>query len=329
MKALTYRVTKHTIPRWAPIHEKEPRGIAYETDTHFVHVFGQDAGLWIVSPGLTVTEARSGTLYEWIDRTFGAVEVKESLHEVGHSVRGVWRPGLFFSNEILQGLDTTESALRMAEQALVILISKLDEIFQFVEPEPKTLLVYGHKIRELLILAATEAENAWKDFLRIAGTAPPANGRFSTNHYVKLSRPLALEDYQVYFPQYVGIPKIRPFLGWSASNPTSSLPWYDAYNKTKHDRNQHFDSATLMACIQAISANIVLLSVRYGPFNLFNGGNRLSALINHLIRLELVACDPASFYVPKIRLHSQQRSDLICYGAQDNIENWVVDPLKL
>jgi hypothetical protein len=55
MRALVYRVTKHTIPGWVPFHGKEPRGIAYETDTHFVHFFGKDRGLWVISTGLTAT----------------------------------------------------------------------------------------------------------------------------------------------------------------------------------------------------------------------------------------------------------------------------------
>ena len=68
MQALVYRVTKHTIPGWIPFHEKEPRGIAYETDTHFVHVFGKDRGLWVISTGLTATQPKSGSLLDWIDR---------------------------------------------------------------------------------------------------------------------------------------------------------------------------------------------------------------------------------------------------------------------
>ncbi|MFG1248088.1 hypothetical protein [Xanthobacter flavus] len=276
-----------------------------------------------------MTEARSGTLPEWIDRTFGATDVKESLNDVGHSVRGVWRPGLLFPNEILQGLDTTEVSLRRAEQSLIILIDKLDEIFLFVEPSDKNLMAFSHKIRELLILSATEAENAWKDFLRISNSSPPANGHFNTNSYVKLADPLYLAEFQISFPQYEEIPPIRPFLGWSAASPTGSLVWYDAYNKTKHDRNKSFSDATLLSCIQAVSANIILLTVRYGPFKLFNGGGRLSTLINHLIKLDLINSDPASFYIPQIRLDPRQRPDLICYGAHETICPWVVDPLKL
>jgi len=139
MQALVYRVTKHTIPGWIPFHEKEPRGIAYETDTHFVHVFGKDRGLWVISTGLTATQPKSGSLRDWIDRTFGAVEVAETSCEVGHTVHGVWRPGLFYSEEVLQGLSAMPSDLRLAEQALLLLIQRLDELLHFIEPSPVTL----------------------------------------------------------------------------------------------------------------------------------------------------------------------------------------------
>jgi len=55
VKALVYRTTKSPVPGWASVHEKQPRGFAYETATHFVHVYGAGDGLWTVSNGLTVT----------------------------------------------------------------------------------------------------------------------------------------------------------------------------------------------------------------------------------------------------------------------------------
>ena len=71
MKALVYRNTQTLIPRCAPMHAEFPRGMAYETDTHFVHIYGYDTGLWIVSPGLTVTEKKSGNLSEWTNEYSG------------------------------------------------------------------------------------------------------------------------------------------------------------------------------------------------------------------------------------------------------------------
>jgi hypothetical protein len=54
MKALVYRNTKTTLPNWTPIHSEHPRGMAYETPTHFIHIYGNDLGICVVSPGLRV-----------------------------------------------------------------------------------------------------------------------------------------------------------------------------------------------------------------------------------------------------------------------------------
>lgn len=329
MRALVYRITKHTIPGWVPIHEGQPRGIAYETDTHFVHVFGKDTGLWVISPGLTATQAKTGTLPEWIQKTFGAVDVEETSCEAGHTVQGVWRPGLFFSDEILQGLSATTVELRLAEQALLLLIQRLDELLHFVEPSAATLQTHSHKARELLILSCTEVENAWKAYLRIAGVAAPEGGDFTTKDYVKLLRPLHLAEFQISLPRYADVPAMRPFHGWSADQPTRSLSWYHAYNKTKHDRNTHFPEATLWNCLQAVAANLVLFSVRLGPFVLFHGSGTLAAFFNQLFSIELKDCTPSSFYSPMVALPPNQRTDLICFGAKDLIQPRIIDSLRL
>jgi len=248
MNPIAYRVTKHTIPGWVPFNEKEPRGIAYETDTHFVHVFGRDRGLWVVSIGLTATEAKSGTLREWVDRTFGAQDIVELKHAPGHATSGVWRPGLYFDEEIQTALAATPHDIRLAEQALLLLIHRLDELLHFVEPTSASLSTYSHKTRELLILACTEAENCWGNFLRVAGVVPPRRG-FTTNDYVKLLAPLRLAEFSVSLPRYAAVPLMLPFARWSSNDPTASIPWYSAYNKTKHDRTSHFDAASLENCI--------------------------------------------------------------------------------
>jgi hypothetical protein len=328
MKPIAYRVTKHTIPRWVPLHEKEPRGIAYETATHFVHLFGKDRGLWTVSIGLTATEAKSGTLREWVDQTFGAQDIVELEHAPGHATRGVWRPGLYFDEEVLLALGATAHELRLAEQTLLLLIHRLDELLHFVEPTATSLSTYSHKSRELLILACTEVENCWASFLRLAGLPRPRRG-FTTNEYVKLLAPLRLIEFAVSLPRYAAIPRMLPFYGWSSANPTATLPWYDAYNKTKHDRTSHFDAASLENCILAVMANIVLFAIRFGPFRLFNGAGTLPAFVNELFSIDLDNCDPKSFYVPILSLPTDQRRDLICYGARDNVQPWVADPLVL
>src|SRR5262249_10923439 len=217
---------------------------------------------------------------------------------------GVWRPGLYYDKDVLQGLVATEPDLRLAEQSLLLLIERLDQILLFVEPTEQSLATHSHKARELLILACTEVEAQWKHYLQRGGVTPPKAG-FTMNEYVKLCGPLHLEEYEVTLPRYDGVPPARPFSGWSAAAPTQTIPWYEAYNKTKHDRKAHFAAATLLACIQAIAANIVLFSVRFGPFRLYQGGGMLSALFNPTFTVALRGCDPRSFYIPEVDLKSR------------------------
>lgn len=70
MVAITYENTKTTIPGWvATLHADQGRGAAYEIDSHFVHFHFhcQDSGWYTLSPGLTVTEQKSGLLSDWVE----------------------------------------------------------------------------------------------------------------------------------------------------------------------------------------------------------------------------------------------------------------------
>lgn len=59
MTGITYKNTKTTLPRWEnTLHIEQPRGYAYETDTHFVHIYGSDKHFYVISTGLTVLEKK-------------------------------------------------------------------------------------------------------------------------------------------------------------------------------------------------------------------------------------------------------------------------------
>jgi hypothetical protein len=327
MKALVYRNTKSPVPGWDSVHEKQARGMAYETDRHFVHIYGTAEGLWTISNGLTVTNRRDGALSDWVKSAFGAEDIEQSELDVGSTIEGRWRPGLFYDGEMLQGLAETSADLRIAEQSLLLLIQRLDELLLFVEPTARSLSTYSHKARELLILACTEVEAQWKHYLQRGGLKPHKQG-FTTNDYVKLRDPLHLTEYEVALPRYTQIPPTRPFAGWSAASPgpTQTLPWYDAYNKTKHDRKNQFSAATVLSCIQAIAANIVLFSVRFGPYRLHHGGGMLSALFNPTFAVALRDCDPKSFYVPEVDVAGRNQG--LTWGRADTLPRSPM-PLKL
>lgn len=329
MSAVVYKNTETKLPRWdSKLHQKQQRGVAYISGSHFVHIYGRDDGFWVMSPGLIASQQVAGQLEDWVKAIYGAEEIESLQNQVGEVIEGVWRPGLYFQEEVHQAFAINEHDQREAEQALRILIEKLDDLFIYIEPSQKGLSAFGHKTRELLILACTEIENTWQHYMASTNTSPRQRD-YSTNDYVKLKNVLFLEEYEVRFKSYRDVPIIRPFLGWDISSPTQSLSWYDAYNKTKHHRNAHFDKATLLKCIEAIAANLVLFCVRFSPFSLFDSGTNLSAMINQYFRISLVNPKPTTFYVPSIKLPTTYADQLVCGQAKEYIEPWVSKPLTL
>ncbi|MGM5027391.1 hypothetical protein AB8B02_14310 [Tardiphaga sp. 862_B3_N4_1] len=301
MKALTFRGTSCPVKNWEKIAASQSRGYAYEKDGHFIQMYGVDNQLWVISPGLTIAERASGTLQYWVEGKFGAREVQPTKNDVGVCVEGIWRPGLFFDVDVKSGLAQSEAELRLAEQQLLLLLQRLDEILLFIEPTDKSLEAFGSKTRELLLLACTSVEAQWRYYLVKAGITAAGQG-FNTKDYVCLRDVLYLSEYEVSLPRHGTISPIRPFLDWDSAKPTKSLAWYDAYNTAKHDGLESLSAATLQACIAAVAANIVLFSVRFGPYRLYNGGGMLSSVFNSHFQVGLVDCDVTTFYVPDLDL---------------------------
>src|SRR5438034_1382100 len=105
MTAIVYQNTTTNLPGWVnTVHLDQPRGVAYDAGTHFVHFYGRDSGLYEISVTLTATQKKNGTLNDWVTRVFGAQNIKNTVHPPGTTMQGIWRPGLYFLAETLQGL---------------------------------------------------------------------------------------------------------------------------------------------------------------------------------------------------------------------------------
>lgn len=310
MKALSYRNTTTNLPGWvSTLHVEQVYGFAYELPDHFVHIYGKESPLFVISPALTVIEKKNGSLKDWVTSAFGAVDINPTTNDVGSTIAGIWRPGLYYTDEIYQGLDVDLHEQRFSEQSLRALIEQLDKILLYIEPEESGLRAYSHKTRELLILACTEVENHWVSLLNKA-RATPQNGRvFTTNDYVKLISPAHLCEYSILLRNYRTAQPILPFATWTAAAPTTSLAWYSAYNKTKHDRGAHFNEATLSNVISAVSACIALFCVRFGPFHLINESKTLSSIFNQNFEVSLNQPDIKSFYIPLYSFPEGTRKD--------------------
>lgn len=331
MKAYTYKNTKTNIPHWeSTTHLSQKYGYGYETDTHHVHFYGKES-YYIISTGLTVIEKKDKTYTDWIEYRFGAKDIVEIDMEVGHTIEGIWRPSLFAWNEIKNSLKINHSEQHSQEQALRILVEKLDEILLFIEPSTDGLKAYSHKIRDLLILASTEVENQLRSLLNRANHAP-INGRmFTTMDYVKLLPVSYLDEYEIGLRNFSSFSPSKPFSAWDDSNPTQSLPWYNAYNETKHNRDQHFSSATLKNAIDAVAANIIIYCTRFSPLILINDTNTLSGLIKQIFDIRMVNANRKSFYLPLLKFPANTRTDCFVFDSYRNNHNeeWIIDPLTV
>ena len=179
---------------------------------------------------------------------------------------GEYHPRVWRGRESPAPEDTGHSQV-LIDSLLVChqMADQLREILYCVHPDKSHLNVFGNRQRELLLLSCTEIESAWRSIFRENRSNPTAPlGRLSTNDYVRLKEPMRLDEWSVelvYFPQFG---TLTPFLGWEAQRPTASIPWYDAYNCVKHDREGSISQGTLGHVVNAISALYIIILAQFG-----------------------------------------------------------------
>ncbi len=151
--------------------------------------------------------------------------------------------------------------IAMAQTQISVLTRQLEHICQTIHPCSQNWDAYGHDIRNLLILTCTEVENHWRGVLRANGSSKT---KFTTQDYIKLCSPMKLDEYSIKFPKYPWLGEITPFKNWDGQSPTKSIPWYDAYNAVKHDRDTRFSEGTLGNIFQALSACYIMIVSQFG-----------------------------------------------------------------
>lgn len=158
-------------------------------------------------------------------------------------------------------------------RGFLLLLKDLQELFDYIEPADKNLLCYSYRVHALLLRACVEVEANCKAILEENGYSK--SGDMNMGDYKKIDKTHLLSLYQVKAPTWSGSQGLRtPFLAWSSGG---SLPWYQAYNATKHDRHTEFEKATFEHLIDACCGLLVLLSAQFGT-NDFSPGNTLLAV---------------------------------------------------
>jgi hypothetical protein len=145
-------------------------------------------------------------------------------------------------------------------RAFLMILKDMQALFDFIEPADKNLSCFSFRTHELLLRACVEVEANCKAILGENGYQK--KGRMNIkDDYSRLNASHHLASYDVKLPLWNGAKALRsPFRAWATGQP---LPWYQAYNATKHDRHTEFEDATFDHMIDAICALHVLLSAQF------------------------------------------------------------------
>ena len=98
---------------------------------------------------------------------------------------------IYDSPGIYPGDNVALNEMAMAHDQMIVLAERLGDICRTIHPDGDNLKAYGHEIRNLLILACTEAEAYWRGVL-VANHVCAHDARLSTNDYVKLGSRLII-----------------------------------------------------------------------------------------------------------------------------------------
>lgn len=230
------------------------KGVAWEANGWFVATgFHHQEGEQVCRDEAT----KYTDIKAWIASSFEDPTPVEVPYVPGTYYERIWRPSVHQDAPLSHYYLTTATDSFIA---LTILIKKLEDLFEFVTPSTETQNAYGHKIRELLLLACMEVESSWKAVLRANGLV---KDWYNTEDYVKLRPAMFLDAYSLRLTSY-NYPQIEPFKGWETARATRSLAWYHAYNQTKHDREKNLNLATLAHAVTAVGAAVVMMYAQFG-----------------------------------------------------------------
>lgn len=171
-------------------------------------------------------------------------------------------------------------------RAFLILQEDIKGLFEYIEPADINLRTYSYRIHELLMRTCIEVEINFKAILRENIYSPTYQSGskagqsrteefWNINDYSKINKTHHLDNYFVELPFWRGNKnRYQPFFGWQSG---SSLSWYQAYNETKHDRNNKFELANFENLITAFAGLFVLLSSQFNCQSFEPGSTLLSS----------------------------------------------------
>lgn len=117
------------------------RGVAFQHEGTFC---AMDLN---INGGMVLASDASGTLKDWVAESFSDTNPIESECQQGTYYKRIWRP--YWPGPIHRSVSYARDEEKITESivALRILLNKLEELFETIEPTPENLSAYGHKTR--------------------------------------------------------------------------------------------------------------------------------------------------------------------------------------
>lgn len=215
-----------------------------------------------------------------LDFKYKIIEHK-SKHNIGEYYKNIYRPVISYK---LQRFHMANNGVPYSDsyddisiwyyrreylshlRQLELILEELNSVFKVIEPTIDNKDAYGNTLRNIIILSCTEIDSMMNTILKSNGVFVK-DDRYTTKDYVKLKEALLINDYSIEFNEYEDMGVFSPYSKWDIKNPTKSLPWYDVYNKIKHDRKLYFKFATLDNALTSIAAYAILVISQYGKDN--------------------------------------------------------------
>ena len=131
------------------------------------------------------------------------------------------------------------------ERAFLLIQQDLQELFAYVEPSDINLKTYSHRIQQLLMRTCVEIEANFTAILmeneypkQITKKKDPKSWTICDYHLINFSH--RLSSFAARMPGWYGKQGVRkPFQNWENNH---KLEWYQAYNASKHDRQNNFSN---------------------------------------------------------------------------------------
>jgi hypothetical protein len=169
-------------------------------------------------------------------------------------------------------------------RALILIQNDLRTIFEYLEPSDQCAAAYSYRIHSLFMRTCIEVEANFKAILEENIFADPGRS-LNMRDYRKVDATHHLSSYEVMLPIWNPSPRSwKPFADWrplrgqaTGTGSFVGLPWYQAYNASKHDRQDEFKKANFENLVIAVAGLLALTTAQFGHFSFDAGPMSISA----------------------------------------------------